>query len=134
MVCCIPWVRDPLLELFVRQEAVGVDREVTNGREPLMSTGCLGQFSELAGHNVSERRASLENVNRESRPSTRKGKAAAGEAENKTGFVGLTGVMTMARDKGNSRQSREIRGGGRLTVNRQLARVRPGHCGSRRGS
>jgi hypothetical protein len=30
-----------------------------------MKKGCLGQFSELAGHNASERRAGLENVSRE---------------------------------------------------------------------
>jgi hypothetical protein len=71
-----------------------------------------GQFSESPGHNVSERRASLENVSCGSRPSTRKGKTAAGKAVNNLGFVGPAGVMTMARDKGNVTQTREIRHGG----------------------
>jgi hypothetical protein len=98
----------------VFQEAVEADREVTNGREPLTSKGCLGQFSELAGHNVSERRAGPENASCGSRPSARKGKANVVEAENNLGLVGSTGVMTMARDKGNSQATREIRRGGRL--------------------
>ena len=55
MVCFIPRVQDPHLEVVVRQEAVEVDREVTNCREPLTSTGRLGRLSESVGHNVSER-------------------------------------------------------------------------------
>jgi hypothetical protein len=78
-----------------------------------MSKGCLGQFSELAGHNVSERRAGPENASRGSRPFARTGKATAGEAENNLGLAGSAGVMTMARDKGNSQATREIRHGGR---------------------
>ena len=97
----------------VTQEAVEVDREVTNGREPSMSKGCLGQLSESAGHNASERRAGPENASRGSRPFTRKGKANADEAESNLGLIGSTGVMTMARDKGNSQATREIRRGGR---------------------
>jgi len=42
-----------------------------------MSTGRRGRFSESAGHNVSERRASLENASCGSRPAVRTGKAAA---------------------------------------------------------
>ena len=81
-VCFIPWVQDPHLEMVVHQEAVGVDREVTNWREPLTSKGRRGRFSESVGHNVSERRASLENVSRGSRPAVRTGKAtAAGDAQ-----------------------------------------------------
>ncbi len=41
-----------------------------------------GRLSESAGRNMSERRASLENVCCGSRPSTREGKAAAGDASN----------------------------------------------------
>ena len=81
-VCFIPWVQDPHLEMVVHQEAVGVDREVTNWREPLTSKGRRGRFSESVGHNVSERRASLENVSCGSRPAVRTGKAAAaGDAQ-----------------------------------------------------
>jgi hypothetical protein len=67
----------PALEMVVHQEAVGVDGEVTKWREPLTSKGRLGRFSESVGHNVSERRASLENASRGSRPAVRTGKAAA---------------------------------------------------------
>jgi len=68
--------------MVVHQEAVGVDREVTNWREPLTSKGRRGRFSESVGHNVSERRASLENVSCGSRPAVRTGKAAvAGDAQ-----------------------------------------------------
>jgi hypothetical protein len=35
-----PWVQDPYLEEVVHQEAAEVDRETTNGREPLASTDC----------------------------------------------------------------------------------------------
>ena len=38
-VVLILWVRDPSWRAVGHQEAVEVDREVTNGREPLMSTG-----------------------------------------------------------------------------------------------
>ena len=55
--------------LSFRPEVVEVAGEVTNRREPSMSKGCYRQLSELAGHNVSERRAGPENVSRESRPS-----------------------------------------------------------------
>jgi len=65
----------------VPQEAVEADREATTGREPSMTKGCLGQLSESAGHNASERRAGPENASRGSRPSTRKGKANAGEVK-----------------------------------------------------
>jgi hypothetical protein len=70
----------PVLEMVVHQEAVGVAREVTNWREPLTSKGRLGRFSESVGHNVSERRASLENATCGSRPAVRTGKAAAAGA------------------------------------------------------
>ena len=69
-----------------------------------MSTGCLGPFSELAGHSVSTRRASLENINRESRPSTRKGKAVADAAKHKRalsvspGRAHIEGGSAMARN------------------------------------
>ena len=66
----------------VPQEAVEVDREATNGREPLTSKVRLGRISESAGHNLSERREGPENASRGSRPSTRKGKAKVGEAAN----------------------------------------------------
>jgi hypothetical protein len=36
-------------------EAVEVVVEVTKRQEPSMSKGCRGQFSELTGHNASER-------------------------------------------------------------------------------
>lgn len=69
-----------------------------------MAKGCLGQLSELAGHNASERRAGPENVSRGSRPSTRKGKAAVQGNPNDLWGLDSTGVMTMARGKGTPKQ------------------------------
>lgn len=71
----VPMGANPILKGVDHQEAVEVDREATNGREPSMKTGCFRQLSESAGHNASERRAGLENFGRGSRPSQRKGKA-----------------------------------------------------------
>jgi hypothetical protein len=69
-----------------------------------MTKGCLGQLSEPAGHNASERRAGPENVSGESRPSARKGKAAVQGNPNDLGALDFTGVMTMARGKGKPTQ------------------------------
>jgi hypothetical protein len=53
---------------------------------------------------------------------------------NDQGALDFTGAMTMARGKGNTNATREIRPGGRLeATNRTLARGRSGSGGSRIG-
>jgi hypothetical protein len=69
-----------------------------------MSKGCFGQFSEPAGHNLSERREGPENVSCGSRPSAGKGKAAIQEHSNDNRALDSAGVMTMARGKGTPTQ------------------------------
>ncbi len=78
-VLYVRWVRDPSGPGSFRPEAVGVAGEATNRRKPSMTKGCLRQFSELAGLNVSERRADLENVSCGSRLSARRRKAATSD-------------------------------------------------------
>ena len=65
----VPMGARPIRKGVDHPEAVEADQEATNGRESLMSKGCVRQLSESAGHNASERRAGLENVRRGSRPS-----------------------------------------------------------------
>ena len=66
----VPMGARPIQKGVDHPEAVEADQEATNGRESLMSKGCVRQLSESAGHNASERRAGLENVRRGSRPNT----------------------------------------------------------------
>ena len=107
----------PILKGVDHQEAVEVDREVTNGREPSATTGCNRQLSESAGHNASERRAGLENFGCGSRPSRPK-RGRPRRLGRATCPIGSAGVVTMARDKGNNHATREIRRGvpGRIVV------------------
>ena len=119
----------------VNQEAVEADREATNGREPSMSKGCFRQFSESAGHNLSERRAGPENASCGSRPVARTGKASAVEAENNLW------PRRFHRGKGDGTRQGEFIGNtgdpprwSNWKANQKLARARLGRGGSRRGS
>ena len=134
----ILWVRDPCWYLIVPTRS---SRSRWGGNKPARAfdaKGCLRQLRERTGHNASERRAGPENVSRESRPSSHKGKADVQGSTNDgptMPSLDFTGVVTMARRKGTSTQTREIRLGGRLeATNRSFVRSGPGSDGSRRGS
>ena len=94
------------------REAIGVDREVTNGREPSMKKGRFSRSASVRAVTRSERRVGLENASCGSRPSVRKGKATSHELR-QPGSCGSAGAMTMARHKGIDTATREIRCGDR---------------------
>ena len=102
-VLVVLWVRDPRRYLIV---PTGSSRSRWGGNKlarAFDAKDCFRQFRELAGHNASERRVGPDNVSRESRPSTRKGKAAVQGSTNDgptMPSLDFTGVMTMARGKG----------------------------------
>jgi hypothetical protein len=109
-----PWVQDPYLEEVVHQEAAEVDWEGTNRSKALGVKGLFQQFSESAGQNASE--LSSRPRKRELWKPThhRHGEGRCRPSRAQPGLVGSTGVMTLARDKGNDHATREDRRGGRV--------------------
>ena len=104
--------------------AVEVVGEATNRREPSMSKGWGDrQLSEPAGRNASERRAGPKNASCGSRPSARKGKAAApGRDERSTPRESHRGKDDGTRQGNRQRNTGDPPRWSVWTTNRQPAR------------
>lgn len=89
-----------------RKQSKSLGRQQT-GESLRRKWAAFRQFSEPAGHNLSERRAGPENVSRKCRPSRSKGKAVVQGSTNDGPTIlslELAGVVTMARGKGTPTQ------------------------------
>src|SRR5579859_2921044 len=110
--CDFPWVRDPHLEggCTARKQSKPIGRQQTVGslRRQRTALGSSASLRAITRVNVEQAPKTLVV---EADPPPERGKPRRRGRE-QPGLVGSTGVMTMARDKGNSQSTRETRRGG----------------------